>query len=165
MCPASVCRIMIPRMLWRNVMCRKWCWKLFQVMQPGINQSACGEETRPDAWLGFTGRRQCSVEGFGWFLFGKSALENGLMTRNRCNGASEKREYHTCANAKTWKRMHSCVIILFISRIGRKFQLLPWKAGKSSAEKSTITQCSSGLWSKLYRCRFQPERPRKKRIL
>lgn len=68
--------------------------------------------------------------------------ENGFDDEeNRLNEASERRERHTCVNAKTWKRMHSCVIILFISRIRRKYQLFPWKAGKSSADKSKMTQC------------------------
>lgn len=161
-CSASVCWIMIPQ----DAVAQRDVQKMRLEAFPS---DATRHQSKRLRWRNMT-RRLIGIRRsaamftwrFGWFLFGKSPpspsplpRENGLTMRNRCNEASEKSEHHTCVNAKKWKRMHSCVIILFISPIGRKSQLLPWKAGKSSVEKSKMTQCCWGLWSKLYRCRFQ----------
>lgn len=132
-------------------------------MQPGINQRACGEE-RTRSTLDWDSQAAAAAGAmlrwkFSALLFWEAALENVLPITNRRDDASDMRGRRTCANAKTWKRRRSCAIIFVcLANLGREIQLLPWKVGKSSAEKSTPTQCCSGLWRKLHRCRFQSER-------
>lgn len=135
-------------------------------MQPGINQRACGEE-RTRSTLDWDSQAAAAAVAAGamlrWkfpaLLFWKAALENVSPIKNRRDDASDMRGCHTCVNAKTWKRRRSCAIIfVYLANLGREIQLLPWKVGRSSVEKSTLAQCCSGLWGKLHRCRFQSER-------
>lgn len=75
----------------------------------------------------------------------------------RSEGEERISHVHECQDVE--KNAQLCHYFVYFTN-GEKIS-----AGKSSPEKSTITQCSLGLWSKLYRCRFQSERPIRKKIL
>lgn len=149
-----------PGMLWRNVMCRKWCRKLFQVMQPGINQSACGEETTRST-LDWDSQAAAMLGWKFWvLLFWKATLENVLLIKKKKSAQWRERHAwmsHVRKRQGVETETQLCNYFVYLANLGREIQLLPWKVGKSSVEKSTLTQCCSGLWRKLHRCRFHSE--------
>lgn len=84
----------------------------------------------------------------GAFVLRKPSLEmicwSRIVTTKRAASANVTRAW-------TPKRGNEGTFCLF-SEPGRENLPLPWKVGKSSAEKFTITE-RSWLWSKLYKCR------------
>lgn len=101
-------------------------------MQPGINQSACGEETTRRT-LDRDSQAAAAAAMLGWkfwaLLFWKAALDNAVLIKNRRN---DTRGCHTCVNAEAWTRRRSCAIILFIWRIWEEeFNCCPGKLEKA----------------------------------
>lgn len=109
------------------------------------------------AWLGFTGGNarikvlgSFVLEGRPWKCFADKESAQWREQHARMSHVRKRQDVET--------ETQLCNYFVYLANLGREIQLLPWKVGKSSVEKSTLTQCCSGLWRKLHRCRFQSER-------
>lgn len=158
MCSACVCWRTIPwgAMVQRDV--QKVMLEAFPSDATGY-QSKCprrGNDLR-HTWLGFTGAGDAGMEVLGAFVLeGRPwkcfADKESAQWRERHARMSHVRKLQ---DVETETQL--CNYFVYLANLGREIQLLPWKVGKSSVEKATVTQCCSELWRKLHRCRFQSE--------